>query len=318
MGLKFDTPPKNCSTTILNYICVMKLLHYISILLVGVTLITSCKKDDPEPDDTTTPTGPNLVFKFKFDPNQERLDNFGQPSTVPSGHAAQSPRFNSISAHYIEMISSPWTALGNGEVVYEGKKTTAGGDEAIDFREANIVAEDEVFFSIPLSQVSAGTYEYIRVSLSYQNYDIDFKAYGYSLTGTLASFIGYNNYIDNYVVKNQTVTVNDDKLQGYWAFETVNPTATLNQGQVPAGAVTVPNPLNASSPIPAGSCLVTGDFQNALTITGNETEDVVVILSVSTNNSFEWNDQDSNGTYDPVDGDVPVDMGVRGLIGVVQ
>lgn len=297
----------------------MKFLPFLSALLIGLTLVTSCKKEtDDDDDDNITPTGPNLVFKFKFDPNQERLDNFGQPSTVPNGHAAQSPHFNSISAHYIEMIKTQWTQLGDGEVIYEGKKTSAGGDEAIDFREANIVGEDEVFFSIPLSQVNAGTYEYIRVSLSYQNYDIDFKAYGYSLTGTLASFIGYNNYIENYVVKNQTVNVNDDKLQGYWAFETVSPTSTLTEGQVPAGAITVPNPLNASSPIPAGSCLVTGDFQSALTITGNETEDVVVILSVSTNNSFEWNDQDGNGTYDPVDGDVPVDMGVRGLIGIVQ
>ncbi len=297
----------------------MNLIKYLSAFLISITLIASCKKEDPDPINIdNAPTGPNLIFKFKFDPNQERLDNFGQPSTIPNGNAAQSPNFNSISAHYIEMITSPWTQLGDGEVVYEGEKTSDGGAEAIDFRKANIVAEGEVFFSIPLSEVNAGAYEYIRVSLSYQNYDIDFNAYGYSLTGTLASFIGYNNYIENYAVKNQTVTVNDDKLQGYWAFETVSPTATLNEGQVPAGAVTVPNVLDSSSPIPNGSCLVTGEFQNALTITGNETEDVVVVLSVSTNNSFEWDDQDGNGTYDPVDGDIPVDMGVRGLIGIVQ
>lgn len=287
----------------------MKPISLLALLLSGFVLILSCKKNNPDPE----PEGPNLVFKFKFDPTQERLDNFGNPSTISSGNAAQSPRFNSISAHYIEMISSQWTQLGEGEVVYEGEKTTDGGDEAIDFRKANIVGEDEVFFSIPLSEVSAGNYEYIRVSLSYQNYEIDFKAYGFSLSGTLASFIGYNNYITNYTVDQQSVDVNTNKLQGYWAFETVSPTATLTEGQVPAGAITVPNPLNSSSPIPSGSCLVTGSFQNALTITGNETEDVVVVLSVSTNNSFEWDDPDGNGTYDPVDGDTPVDMGVRGL-----
>lgn len=292
----------------------MRLFPLIGILFLGITLISSCKKEDP--DDQTE--GPNLVFKFKFDPTQQRLDNFGNPSTISSGHAAQSPRFNSISANYIEMISSQWTQLGEGEIVYQGAKTTDGGDEAIDFREAKIVAEDEVFFSIPLSEVKAGNYEYIRVSLSYQNYDIDFKAYGYSLSGTLASFIGFNNYITTYTVNQQSVDVNGNKLQGYWAFETVSPTATLTEGQVPEGAVTVPNPLNASSPIPSGSCLVTGTFQNTLSITGDETEDVVVVLSVSTNNSFEWNDPDNNGTYDPVDGDVPVDMGVRGLEAFVE
>lgn len=295
----------------------MKLTYFLSLILVGTTLFSSCKKEEPKPN-VPDEIEPKLIFKFKFDPNQERLDNFGQPSTIPNGHAAQSPNFNSISAHYIEMIKDPWTQLGYGEVVYQGEKTFDGGAEAIDFRKANIVEEGEDFFSIPLSEIQLGTYEYIRVSLSYQNYDINFKAYGYSLTGTLASFIGYNNYISNYVVKTQTVTVNDDKLQGYWAFETVSPTATLNQGQVPAGAVTVPNPLNSTSPIPAGSCLVTGEFQDPLLITGSETKDIVVILSVSTNNSFEWDDQDNNGTYDPIDGDVPVDMGVRGLIAIVE
>jgi hypothetical protein len=104
--------------------------------------------------------------------------------------------------------------------------------------------------------------------------------------------------------------VNDDKLQGYWAFES---NGAMVKGQAPAGATTVVNPLFASSPIPAGSCLVTGAFDAPLVISGNETEDVTVILSVSTNNSFEWTDPDGNGQYDPIDGDVPVDMGLRGM-----
>ena len=92
----------------------------------------------------------------------------------------------------------------------------------------------------------------------------------------------------------------------------------MTRGQAPAGATTVVNPLFASSPIPAGSCLVTGAFETPLSITGNETEDVTVILSVSTNQSFEWTDPDGNGQYDPLDGDVPVDMGLRGLKAMVE
>ena len=94
--------------------------------------------------------------------------------------------------------------------------------------------------------------------------------------------MGYNNYIETFTVEEQDVSVNDDKLQGYWAFETVSPFATLNQGQVPEGGITVPNPLFATSEIPAGSCLVTGNFEQSLVITGEETEDITVVLSVST------------------------------------
>lgn len=261
------------------------------------------------------PDGPYLVFKFRFDPNQERFDSFGQPATVPNGHAAQSPSFNSISGHYVELIPSAWTALGAGEVVYQGAETNAGGAMAIDFNQASVVGENEVFHSIPLSEVAAGTYEYVRVSVSYQNYNIDYNALGLSLTGTLASFVGYNTYISSLQVDQQSVTVNDDKLQGYWAFESAG---TMTTGQAPAGATTVPNPIFASSPIPQGSCLVTGEFETPLTINGDETEDVVVVLSVSTNQSFEWTDPDGNGQYDPLDGDVPVDMGLRGLKAMVE
>jgi hypothetical protein len=110
--------------------------------------------------------------------------------------------------------------------------------------------------------------------------------------------------------------VNANKLQGYWGFEsTVLGQSYFLAGQVPAGLITVVNPL-PNSPIPAGSCLVTGPFQTPLTITGNETENVEVQLSFSTNQSFEWTDDNSNGQYDS--GEVPVDMGLRGLKAIVQ
>ena len=88
----------------------------------------------------------------------------------------------------------------------------------------------------------------------------------------------------------------------------------MSSGQAPAGATTVPNPLFASSPIPAGSCVVTGMFASPLVITGNETSDINIRVSLSTNKSFEWTEVANPGTYDPADGDVPVDMGIRGMI----
>jgi len=284
-------------------------------------VLAGCESDT----DDQTPQGPQLVFRFKFDSQQERLNNFGQPSTVPQGNAAQSPIFKKMAAHYVEMVPTALTQLGNGQVLYHAEETTLGGSTAIDFDKTTVVGENEVFLSVPLSSIAAGTYPYIRVSLSYQKYDIKFNASGYNqLTGTLASFIGYNTYIRKYVIGQEEVTRNANELQGYWGFETVVPIpglgnyVSVTEGRVPAGAITVPNLLASTSPIPAGSCLVTGSFVTPLVITGNETSNIEVLISISTNNSFEWSDPDGNGQYDPLDGDVPVDMGVRGLKAIVQ
>ncbi|MBK7947027.1 MAG: hypothetical protein IPJ85_17720 [Flavobacteriales bacterium] len=282
--------------------------------------VSSCRKDD----DDTPDEAPRLVMKFRFDSTQVRLDNLGLPATLPPGHAAQSPRFNKMSAHYIEFAPNMLTALGAGTVLYHAPETSVGGSTAIDFSQGVRAGEGEAFFSMPLSQMAPGTYEWLRVSLAYQNYDIKFRyvdaTFGtFNLRGTVASFIGYNTYISNYTVRDQSVAVNANKLQGYWGFEVINPpiaTAPVT-GQAPPGATTVPNPLFASSPIPSGSCVVTGAFASPLTITGTETSDVVIIVSLSTNNSFEWSDN-GDGIYEPGAGDLVVDMGVRGLIPIVQ
>ncbi|MFM1876891.1 MAG: hypothetical protein RL266_2628, partial [Bacteroidota bacterium] len=156
-------------------------MRYSPILLAFAMVLglTSCNTDNnPEPE------GPNLIFKFRFDPNQVRYDSFGNVATVPNGHAALSPTYHGISGHYVELIQGAWTALGAGEIVYQGEETTAGGANAVDFSKASVVGENEVFFSIPLSQVAAGTYEYVRVSVTYQNYDIRYNALGFNnLTG---------------------------------------------------------------------------------------------------------------------------------------
>ncbi|MBL7943001.1 MAG: hypothetical protein JNM00_09560 [Flavobacteriales bacterium] len=283
--------------------------------LIGAILaLSSCKKDEPEPPAPS----PKLIFRFAFDPNQERLDNFGNPSTLPAGHAAQSPEFRAISAHYVELTPNALTWLGDGEVLYDGPETDAGGAMAIDFSQSIVVDEGENFLALNLSDLQPGTYPFIRVSLAYQNYDIDFLQSGLDLTGTVASFIGYNTYISSYNINTQTIAVNDDRLQGYWGFETdVLGTPYTTTGQAPEGATTVPNPLWDTSPIPAGSCVVTGEFAEPLVITGNETSDIVVTLSLSTNQSFEWVDTNPDGKYEPAAGENVVDMGIRGLVPVI-
>lgn len=282
----------------------------ILILLALSFLSFSCTDED---DDQIIVEEPQLIIKFKFDPTQVRLNGIGQPSTVSAGNAAQSPIFNSISAHYLEFTPNALTQVGQGSVLYSGPNTTLGGANAIDFSQAKIVGEGEAFLSIPLKNLPPGTYEYVRVSLSYQNYTINVLAGGNDYVGTLASFVGFNNYITTHSVAGNPFIVNDDKLQGYWAFA-IPSVGYSTSGQTAAGATTVPNPLAATSPIPAGSCLVTGKFANNFVVTGFETKNVEVQLSLSINNSFEWHEVNVDGKYEPAAGENVVDMGLRGLI----
>lgn len=300
-----------------------RLKHLLPLLVLMAGLI-ACSKDDPDPPGTGGggggggTEGPRLVLKFRFDSTQVRLNNLGQPAGIPDGHGAQSPRFNSMSAHYVEFAPSMFTALGAGQVVYHAPETTAGGENAIDFDQSVRVGDGEAFLNIPLSQLSPGTYEWLRVSLGYQNYDVRFSALGLNMAGTVASFIGFNTYISSFQVADSTVHVNSNKAQGYWAFEVHDPLVPIPviQGQAPG--TTVVNPLFATSPIPAGSCVVTGAFAEPLTITGNETQDVVITVSLSTNKSFEWTESDGDNVYEPLDGETVVDMGIRGMVPIVE
>ncbi|MFZ1528171.1 MAG: hypothetical protein WAT19_05435 [Ferruginibacter sp.] len=273
-------------------------------------LLFSCKKNDG-----VSVEGKKINFIFRFDSTQARLDGFGNPAPVAAGRAAQSPRFNKMSAHYLELTPDQFTALGSGQVLYHTPETTAGGSRAIDFSQSIFAGNNETFLSVPVKSFTAGTYNWLRVSLAYQNYNVWVKANGFTIDGTIASFIGYNTYINNYKIKDSTVAVQSNKLQGYWAFEAaVAGFGFVQSGQAPPGATTVPNPLFASSPVPAGSCVVTGKLANPLVITGNETADINIIVSLSVNKSFEWVNADGNTSYDPLNGDAVVDMGIRGMI----
>lgn len=290
-------------------------LSILAMAIAGITF-ASCQKEIDNNNGTGTA---NVNFIFKFDSTQVRLNAIGQPSPMPAGNAGQSPRFNSMSAHYVELAPDAFTALGKGAILYRAPEVTTGGANAIDFDNSKFSGNNQVFLSVPVKSFAAGSYSWLRVSLAYQNYNIYVNALGQTIDATLASFIGFNTYLKNYKVKDSTVTVNANKLQGYWGLEgKVSGIGFLTTGQAPPGATTVPNPIFASSPIPQGSCVVTGQFASPLVITGNETKDINIIVSLSTNKSFEWIDVDHNGTYDPNNGDQVIDMGIRGMIPLIQ
>jgi hypothetical protein len=286
-----------------------------NILAAAITaalFFVSCKKEDSNPASSV-----KVNFIFKFDSTQARLNGQGNPVSVPAGHGAQSPRFNTMSAHYLELAPTATTLPGAGAVLYKADETTAGGTNAIDFSKAKFAGNNQIFLSVPLSQLAAGTYNYLRVSLAYQNYNVSVHTPLATVDATVASFIGFNTYITNFKVKDSTVLVNANKKQGFWAVEaSASGFGTIQTGQAPEGATTVPNPIFATSPVPAGSCLVTGGFTTPLVITGTETNDINIQVSLSTNKSFEWSETDGNNQYNPLppNNDMVVDMGIRGMI----
>ena len=110
-------------------------LRSIPALALACFLFQSCQK---EPDPETGSGTAKVNFIFKFDSTQERLNAFGQPSTMPPGNAGQSPRFNLMSAHYVEMTPSAFTPLGGGSILYKAPQVTTGGATAIDFSNSNL------------------------------------------------------------------------------------------------------------------------------------------------------------------------------------
>ena len=188
----------------------MRKIFCIVLILAAIVPFISCSNDSPDE--------PMLIVKFQFDPTQARLNNLGQPSTVAAGNAAQSPLFNTISSHYIELAPNANTQLGTGTVIYHAPETTVGGGNAIDFSKSKIVSQGETFLKIPLSQVAAGSYEWMRVSISYQNYQINVRSAGVDYAGTLASFVGFNTYLGTFNIGNAIFPVNGNRAQGYWAF----------------------------------------------------------------------------------------------------
>ncbi|MBX3252933.1 MAG: hypothetical protein KF862_02240 [Chitinophagaceae bacterium] len=295
-------------------------------MIVCVTGISCSKQNDAA-------TEPKLIFRFKFDSTQARLNNIGEPSVIAAGHAAVSPVFNKMSAHYIELAEANNTALGAGAIIYKAPETTLGGENAIDFNKSVLAGNNEVFYAVSLKDVMPGEYEWLRVSLAYQNYSIKYHVdttiadtitIDQDFDGTIASFIGYNTYINSYQIKTQSLLVNENRKQGYWGFETeingdgFSETITIS-GQAPEGATTVVNPIAATSPVPSGSCVVTAAFlPGKLLITGKETANVIVEVSLSVNKSFEWQEIVDNGKWDPLKGEPVVDMGIRGMIPTIQ
>ena len=199
--------------------------HYWAAYIALCICVASCTKAD-----NGEATEAKLIFRYKFDSTQERLNNTGQPASVADGNIAQSPVFNSMNTHYIELAPNASTPLGKGAILYKAPETDAGGETAIDFERSVSARNNEVFYAVPLKDIAPGEYEWLRISLAYQNYGVQYHVdttiiittdtstnsivINQDLTGTIASFIGYNTYLKSYLIKTQSLTGDGNRREG--------------------------------------------------------------------------------------------------------
>jgi hypothetical protein len=275
-----------------------------------------------------------LIFKFKFDPTMVRLDDSGIVSPVnlpfpnPQLFAAQDARINFAAANYLELLPNDTTKFMDGLVLYKAPFKQMGLDSGIDISSLKQVAPGEVFYSMSLKDVKPGTYEWMRVGVAYQNFDVNFRVDNYNginfsgiQNGTVMSFLGYNNYIENLTTKLQPQVINSFKRQGFSSFEanfapggvTMYP-YIYNQFPVDSNT-TIVNHLHNKVPMNKKFGIMTAAIvPGKLNITGSETQNIVIEINLSTNKSFVWKDLNGNKVWDAISGEPVVDCGFRGMI----
>ena len=291
-------------------------LRWIAIAMAALSVL-SCKRDGNNGIGGLPAS--ILNFKLQFDSTMVRLNDFGEAATVPTGRAAQHPNVQSMSVHYIELCPNENTPLGQGFIVYQGPETTTGGENAIDFSRSASVFQNQKFLSFNLQAIPPGTYNYLRVGLASQKMEVQGKWGTQVIPFSIVSFLGYNNYIQTLMIDNQEIPVNQNQAQGFYGFVANNGTS-VNYGvdNVLHANTTVPNPIHATSPIPEGSSIVTGAFQEPFVVTNDECMDRTIRIQVSTNKSFEWIDSTPDGIWDPTALEIAADMGVRGMLPVEE
>ena len=300
--------------------------NYYIILVLFTSILTSCSSNNEE-----NSLSPKLNITFVMDVNAPRLDNLGNPVDIAMGNAAQNPDFEILGLHFIGLYKDKFTPYQNGATVFSSPTTEKGGEKAIDFKQELFISPTNNTVSYNLNDIPSGSYEYFRTSIGYQKYNINYNLAGAAanlpnwptgindnidISATLASFLGYNTYLETYDIQTKTITVNANKTQGYFGLESYGNISGVAINEVTEGETpqtTVPNPIDSTSPIPSGSCVVTGKFPSTLIVPENPTSDINIKVIISINKSFEWEDLNSNNKYEPFLGEKVVDMGTRGL-----
>jgi hypothetical protein len=104
------------------------------ILTVIALFAVSCSKPEEE-------TGPKLIFKFRFDSTQTRLDNFGQHvASIEVQEIGDNRRYFSLCrAHYIELASDSIITIRFWKYIVQSSRSWRRSEAmAIDFSKVSI------------------------------------------------------------------------------------------------------------------------------------------------------------------------------------
>ena len=118
----------------------MKRTNLLFSALMGISIL-SCSVDES----TGIPTEevPRLNITFIMDNEAERLDNLGNPVSVPEGNAAQDPDFEVLGLHFMGLYPDKFTPYDEGVTITSTATTGSGGATAIDF-DSEVFLNEEI------------------------------------------------------------------------------------------------------------------------------------------------------------------------------
>ena len=273
------------------------------LFVLSVIFLYSCEpKEDGPIHDPYHPLQPNLstlVIKFEFDSLQERLDNFGNPSTLPANHQAVSTNFNSILIKMIELLKDSSEGYEDGTIIFFNTSSVG------------MTVNDSLWRYLSNTQ-APGLYKWMRVYFYYQNFEIPCKVNGNLFDGTLLSLLDPDQVFPSYTLMDSTIYGDSLMQGGSWFLELhTSGLDTLVRGQISQGQVTMPNFLHYSWPVPQDKYVVTFPITSDMEFTRPGYKEIVI--SISTNNNFEWIDHSDPNYFEPFDGDSIYDFGISGI-----
>ncbi len=296
---------------------------YVAILCFFVAIFWNCNKDDD----------PQIQVFWQQDPFQERLDNEGRVSPVSSSNLSLSPKLNSIAVEHIELLPSEPTRLFSGATLYSVNNKQTINDTTVSSDRLIFTPSDKPLSTSFLKPLQGKTFEWVCVWLAYQNFDVRFNLNNVPNIGTLtdesstfSTFLAAKTFISRHKVITKEDIVNDFRLKGYWVFETNLRAAFaayngVYRGQLSPTTVTAVNPLSASVTTPRYSSVFIARLDKPITITGDEKKDINITLTFSTNQAFEWRDNNRNGRWDidaqNIHNEPIINFGLRGMKAVV-
>jgi hypothetical protein len=276
---------------------------------------------------------PEIHVIWQQDPFQERLDNEGRPSPVSSSNLSLSPKLNTIAVEHIELLAANPTRLFSGATLFSANNKQTVNDTTVSLDKLVFTPQSTPLSTSYLKPLQGKTFEWICVWVAYQSFDVRFNLNNVPNIGTITdengtfnTFLAANTFISKHKVITKEDIVNDYRPQGYWLFETNLRAAfsaynSFYRGQLAPRSVTAVNPLAASLATPRHSNIFITRLDKPITITGEEKNNVTITLTFSTNQAFEWRDNNRNGRWDidvqNIQNEPIMNFGLRGMKAVV-